>query len=225
MRIFRDFKQYSPEWWAVRRGVPTASDFGKIITAKTQKLAEGHQSYINRLIGDSLDEHYPRLHQGNGAMQRGQAMEPRARDWYQSVVNADVEEVGFVISDCNRFGFSPDGMVLAKRGGLEVKNPEAGNHVEWLRAGVIPDEHKAQTYGPLVLCEELEWWDFVSYCPGAPNLRVRATRDDPYCEKLKCCLETFWKNFVDALAQVEKRAGRHLVAAPHAVADLAVVVA
>lgn len=215
MKVFSNFAQYSPEYWQVRRGVPTASEFSSIITAKKQELAAGHRSYINKLVGDRLDAEYPRVNEhANAAMRRGTFMEPKSRRWYEYDTDTVVSEVGFVVSDCGRFGFSPDGW--CPPGGVECKNPKPETHVEWLLAGSVPDEHLAQVHAPLALCAAIEWWDFVSYCPGAPALRIRVTRDG-FTAKLSKCLEQFWANYIDALAKVEQKCGRLIVAAPHAV--------
>jgi hypothetical protein len=44
--------QGSPEWHALRCGVPTASEFSKILTPKTMKLSEQAPAYMYRLLGE-----------------------------------------------------------------------------------------------------------------------------------------------------------------------------
>src|ERR1035441_2290209 len=52
----REFAQLSEEWFAMRRGIPTASSFDKIITAggKEEKCKRSTQdtAYMNRLLAE-----------------------------------------------------------------------------------------------------------------------------------------------------------------------------
>lgn len=198
MKIY-DFEQYSPDWWRVRRGIPTASRYGSILTAKTMKLAAAHDTYINELIGDLFDLEYGHKDEvANAAMRRGTAMEPESRNAYEMECDVDVRQVGFLTTDDGRFGCSPDGLIGAD-GGLELKNPSAHTHVAWLRAGGLPDDHRAQVHGSLIVSGRA-WWDFYSYYPGLPSLRVRIAPDD-YTAKLTEALEQFHGLYQAALAQ------------------------
>lgn len=191
------FDQYSPDWWRVRRGVPTASRFGSILTTKTMKLAAAHDTYINELIGDLFDLEYGQKDDvANAAMRRGTRMEPEARSFYEMESNCDVKQIGFLTTDDGRFGCSPDGMI--EGGTLELKNPSAHTHVGWIREGGLPDEHKAQCHGALIV-SGLDFCDFMSYYPGLPPLLVRVTPDE-YTAKLRAALDEFWDKFQAALA-------------------------
>ena len=190
-------EQYSDDWWKVRRGVPTASEAGRIITPKKGELAAAHDGYISALIGDLLDAEYPRKDDvATGAMRRGTALEPKARRMYEFEQSERVLQVGFVLSGCGRFGCSPDGLV-GNDGGLELKNPAAGKHVEWVRAGVLPDDYKAQVHMSLIVTGRA-WWDFASYLPGQDLFVVRTT-PDAFTAKLRECLDLFWDRYQFAL--------------------------
>ena len=198
-------EQLSPEWWEARRGVPTASNFDRIITPKTGKPSAQMDGYIDELIGD-LDSLNPPVFSQNGytaAMAEGRDSEPEARLFYSLERDVDVCEVGFVLSDCGRFGCSPDGLVDPD-GGLELKCPLPRTHVGYVRAGKLPDEYKPQVHGCLAVTGRA-WWDFLSYAPGMPPVLVRVTPDD-YTAALKEALEVFWEKYADALAVV--RSGR-----------------
>lgn len=208
MKVYSSFKQYvDPVYWAIRRGVPTGSEASRIITAKKMEYSTAAKGYIHQLLGDRLDAEYPRVTDGNAAMRRGTLMEPVSRRWYEYDAGTRVQEVGFVVSDCGRFGFSPDGLCLP--GGVECKNPNSQTHVEWMLGDVCPSDHLAQCHFPLAVCSELEWWDFVSCCPGAPTVRVRVYRDS-FTAKLKEHLERFWIEYEAARQVVEAKAGRKL---------------
>ncbi len=192
MKAF-EFDQYSPQWWDARRGVPTASEFGKIMTAKTLKLSASATEYAIRLIADTYDLTYgPTDEPLSAAMRKGTFAEPESRRFYAMERNCDVQQVGFCMTDDGRFGCSPDGLI-GDDGALELKNPSAHTHVGWLLDNAVPDEHKAQVHGHLIVTGRA-WCDFLSYCPGFPPLLVRTFPDD-YTKKLAACLDEFWTLF------------------------------
>jgi hypothetical protein len=191
MIVFDKFAQYSPEWWAVRRGVPTCSEFHRIITAAKAEFAAGHKSYINDLIGDELDGEYPRLNDGaTAAMKRGTVLEPEARGLYEVWAGAPIRQVAFCTTDCGRFGSSPDSLVGADgEGVLEMKCPMPSTFAGYVIEDVLPAEYRAQCHGHLIVTGA-KWCDFMSYLPGKEPFIKRVTPDD-FTEKLRACLIRF----------------------------------
>lgn len=200
MRVV-DCQPYDAKWWEVRRGVPTASEFGSIITPKKAEFAAAAKTYACKLIADKYDGNYgPQSDFQTWAMREGHRVEPEARAFYEFQRGLDVQQVGFIFDDQERFGCSPDSLV-GDDGGLEVKHPEAKTHVQWLLAGGIPAEHKPQVHGCMIVTGR-DWWDFLSYVPNFPKLLVRVERDD-YTKKLEECLEEFWPMYQEMLKRVE----------------------
>ena len=198
MRII-NCEQGTPEWYAVRLGIPTASEFGKIFTPKTMKLSASADGYIDRLIDEIVRPDAERGWGSNRHTERGHALEPEARELYAFMRDdARVRPVGFVLRDDGRAGCSPDSLV-DDDGGLEIKSPDGPTHIGYLRAGVLPDEYKPQVHGSLVITKRA-WWDFISYCPGYKPLIVRVTPDD-YTKKLAECLDQFLDRLDAAKAQ------------------------
>ncbi len=194
-------EQYDQDWWTARRGKITASEMGNILTPKTLKLAAAADSYIHRLIGDLFDVEYPRKDENtSAAMRRGTAMEPESRAWYELESDLDVQQVSIVLSECERFAASPDGLV-GDDGLLECKNPMPNTHVKWLLEGVLPDEHKGQAHG-LMIVTGRKWVDWLAYCPGLPPLLLRVTPDE-YTAKLAEALEAFHERYMVALEKVK----------------------
>jgi hypothetical protein len=194
--------QYSDEWWRLRRGVPTASQFDSILTPKTMKYAAGARSYIYQLVGDRFDLLYPRKDEfATAAMRRGTEQEPESRAWYTLRTGCDVMQVGFVTTDDGRFGCSPDGLV-GMEGGLEMKNPTPKVQAEYRDKGGLPAEYRAQVHGALIVTGA-KFWDFLSWCPGLPPLLVR-TVPDGYTEQLREALEQFWKEYSAMVARFEE---------------------
>jgi putative phage-type endonuclease len=186
MRII-NVPQRSAEWFAARLGVPSASNFGKVITpgGKRSTQVEG---YLNRLVADVLtgrsDQQEP-----SEAMQRGTDLEPEARAYYE-LIAGPVEEVGFCIHD-DGFGCSPDGVV--GDGLLEIKCPLAHTHVEYLRDGVIPSIYIPQIMGQMLVMDK-KWCDFLSYHPDMKPLLIRVGRDDKFCATLHEALNELVEN-------------------------------
>lgn len=194
MRII-DCEQRSPEWYASRLGVPTASEFGRIITDKRGDYAAGAATYINELLDETYRPDAARGFTGNRHTERGNMLEPEARDLYGLEFDVVPRPVGFILNDDGTLGCSPDSLIL-QVGGLEVKAPDGPTHVKWLRAGGLPDEHKAQVHGSLIVTGR-DWWDFLSYCPGYPRILIRVTPDD-YTKKLRGHLDRFLTEYAEA---------------------------
>jgi hypothetical protein len=173
--IVLDCVQGSPEWVAARRGIPTASEFGRIITPKTGKLAAASEAYIAELIDELVRPDAERGFSGNRHTERGKALEPEARDWYAFSADGDVRQVGLCLTDDRMAGCSPDALV-GEDGGCEIKSPDGPAHVRYLLAGVLPDEYKAQVHGCMWVTGRAQW-HFVSWCPPYRPLLVRVDRD------------------------------------------------
>jgi hypothetical protein len=205
MKTF-DVEQGSDTWFELRRGRPTASSFNKILTPKTLKPSAQQDGYICELVGECLSlippegvENYT-----NRAIRWGQQTEAEARSWYSMDRNCDVQRVGFITTDDDRFGCSPDGLV-GEQGGLELKCPEPTAHIAYLlNPQSLLDAYKGQVHGCLIVCER-KWWDLVSYCPlndGPSALCVRV-EPDAYTEKLREELDRFFERYVTILARIK----------------------
>jgi len=192
------FEQRSPEWYAARRGVPTASEFGNIITPKKGEYAAAADTYINQLIDELMRPDAGQAFTGNRHTERGELLEDDARELYAFERELVPRQVGFILNDAGTLGCSPDSLICTD-GGLEVKCPDGPTHVKWLRAGGIPDEHKPQVHGSLIITER-KWWDFLSYCPGYEPLLVRVTPDG-FTEKLQGHLDRFLREYHAARAR------------------------
>lgn len=175
---FYDVQQATEDWIKLRLGIPTASDFDKIMTPKTMKLSGSCNKLIARLIGEKLSPFLPERAETytSRAMQWGQQTEEEARRFYTHDTGNAVTNGGFITTDEGDLGASPDGMV-GEDGMLELKCPDAGTHVEWLLEGGLPDEYKPQVHGQLIVAMKgpnaKKYVDFLSYSPGLDPLLVR----------------------------------------------------
>lgn len=185
MKIIR-CEQGSIEWMRARLGMPTASQFDRIITPKTRKPSGSRPLYraeclAEWLMGQPIDW-------GTSAyMERGTEWEDKARQYYAMIRNVDVETPGFILRDDELAGGSPDGLV-GSDGGLEIKCPGAVQHVRNL-LGADP-EYTGQIQGYMYLTGRA-WWDFLSYNPELPPVIRRIERDDTYISALIPVLDEF----------------------------------
>lgn len=150
--IIVDCIQASQEWHQARRGVPSASNFDKILTPKKCEPSASQDKYIDQLIGDTLSLYYPPAAESftNSAIRHGQQTEAEARRWVSKELLCDIEQVGFCLTDDGRFGFSPDGLI-GEDSGLELKCPMEVTQVGYIRGGVVPSDYKPQVHGPLLI--------------------------------------------------------------------------
>jgi len=194
--------QYSEEWWEARRGLPTASQFSRIVkgdgSESTQRTAYLYECAAVRITGI----YKPTF--TSAAMQEGTDREELSRWIYAMETDSIVDEVGFCMSDCGRWGASPDGLV-GSDGVLELKNPEAHTHVGYLLSGKLPSAYYQQVMGELLVTGRL-WADFCSYSPKLPLFVLRVYRDDLFLDKLEKALIEFSEELDEVCATILKEA-------------------
>jgi len=199
--IVHDCRQYSAEWFNVRRGVPTASEATRIVTPAKWQVSSQAEAYACELVAQEYDHDYGQQDEYiTAAMRNGRILEPASRRFYEFETNCDVTEVGFCMTDDGRFGCSPDAL-CGDEGGLELKNPKAATHVKWLVDGVVPAEYLPQVHFSLLVTQR-QWWDFMSFYAGLPPLLVRVYPDEKTL-KLAEALESFWKLLSDIRTKVQ----------------------
>lgn len=181
-------EQGTPEWFAARLGIPTASEFETILTTPKSKGGESkmRRTYLNKLAGELLTgdpmETVTTFH-----MERGKIMEDEARDMYAFLKNVEPERVGFVRN--GNKGCSPDSLI-DDAGMLEIKTALPHLMIDFLRKDEFPPEHKAQCQGQLWVCER-EWVDIIVYWPKYTPLIKRAFRDEGYIANLAGAVDAF----------------------------------
>ena len=184
--------QRSDAWFAARRGLPTCSRFGSILTPKTGKPASAQDALINELIAESIvppESGFVRPPFISEEMEQGMKLEAEARCAYElEYAKLPVTEAGFILHDSGMFGGSPDALV-GDVGGCEIKCPLAATHVGYIRAGVLPDAYRCQVHGSLIVTGRA-WWDFFSYARNFPPFHLRVTRD-PFTDVLERELTAF----------------------------------
>lgn len=186
MQIF-DCEQYSPEWWACRLGLPTASMFGAVL-AKGKGGAESktRRTYMLKLAGERLTSE-PADAYTNSHMDRGKEMEPEARALYAMMTDAEPRQVGFIRN--GKAGCSPDSLI-GEDGILEIKTALPHILIGYWLADIFPAEHVAQCQGQLWVTGR-KWVDIAIYWPKLPLFVKRAERDEDYIAKLANAVADF----------------------------------
>jgi hypothetical protein len=195
---FIPHEQYSPEWWAARMGLPTASEFHTVMASGKgggESITRG--KYLRQLAGEILTEEPAPEGYTNGFMERGRELESEARALY-SMMHGPVERVGFVRN--GRKGASPDSLIGAN-GGLEIKTAIPAVHIDRLQRNRLPPEYVAQVQGTLWVTER-EFWDFMSYCPKLPPLIVRVYRDEAKISEIAKAVEAFNEELDSLVASI-----------------------
>jgi hypothetical protein len=192
IQIF-DIDQGGEDWVKARLGIPTASRFATVMAKGEGKT---RNEYMRKLAGEVLTGEQMDSFT-NGHMERGRSMEDEARETYAFINDVDIKRVGFIRNGDK--GASPDSLI-GDAGGLEIKTALPHIQIERLMRGGLPPEHKAQVQGNIWVAER-EWWDFVSFWPKLPQLRVRVPRDDSYIATMSGEVD----RFNDELAEMVER--------------------
>lgn len=199
VEFFYEVEQRTEEWFALRRGVPTASKFSAV-------MAEGRDggesltraAYLNMLAGEIITGRTAETFR-NEAMARGVAMEPVAREHYAKRRFDALKPVGLVrrlLPSGRWIACSPDSQVGDSRG-LEIKTMRAEELValDDKPAGGFPQRFKWQLHGTM-LVTGWEAMDLILFYEGATpeqNMAREYTveRDGRLAKQLSDALEVF----------------------------------
>jgi len=191
--------QGSPEWHSCKVGIPSSSNFDKIVDSKGLPSKQ-QKKYLNQLAGEKILGYAEGTYQ-NAAMIRGIELEAQAREVYSFITDQEVEQVGFCITEGKTiYGASPDG-IIGKEGLLEIKCPQLSTQVDYLLANELPIEYWQQTQGQLLVTGR-KWVDFFSFYPGLNPLLIRVLPDEKFVKSLKIELELFCEQLEELVAKI-----------------------
>jgi len=162
--IFHDVEQNSEEWFSLRKGKVTTSNFGVFMANYGKAFGDPAVRYAFRLAKEQVtgekeeDESYSNKH-----MENGHLWEPVARASYEDKMFYRVENGGFCQHDnFENVGGSPDGRVPLFKGGIEIKSVISWTQRATLKRNSFDPSYRWQLLGNMWLCD-LDWIDFVSY--------------------------------------------------------------
>ena len=186
MRI-HECLQGTTEWLNLRCGIPTASEFDKILTpgGKPSKSAEPYMFKLlaERIMGHPCDEHVSTW------MNRGSRMEEEAVSFYELQRDIETVPVGFISNDTLTIGASPDRLV-GELGLLEIKVPAEHTHVSYLLKRAVDSAYYPQVQGQLWVSGR-QWLDILSYHPEMPPALIRVERDEEFIAQLSAAVTAF----------------------------------
>jgi len=201
--IVHDIEQRSDDWFVLRAGMPTASEFSKLVTS-TGEPSKSMKDYAELLAAEKYAGRPLSSFGGNASTQRGAEMEAEAIMAYE-LAHHEVESVGFITDDLQRYGCSPDGLV-GTDGLIEIKCLETKAHTKALlyfaKHKKAPPKYIQQTQGQIFICER-EWCDLFFYHPNLPTLVIRQFPDPDFIRGLKIQLAAVIRDRDEVFKQIK----------------------
>src|SRR5258708_2430967 len=144
-KVYLDVIQGTSEWLRLRSGVPTSSEFDKIVTPSGGK-SKSANLYMCRLLVERITGH-PCQEFMSQWMQRGTQLEVDAVEFYEFTRDVKTFKIGFITNHGGTVGASPDRGV-AEDGLVEIKVPNHETHMAYLLGiGDVSANHKAHAQG------------------------------------------------------------------------------
>ena len=190
--------QGTPDWFAARAGVITAS-MARVAceTLKNGDPSQASKDYayrvaVEQIYGETTEDVYQ-----TWEMRRGTELEPVARICYEAKTGNLAQESGIVLTDDGVFGYSTDGFV-DDDGLIEIKCPNAARKIVEMWETSNLDEYMHQIQFGLWITSR-KWCDFILYAPqlervGKHLFVKRVERDEDFIERMEAQLvKFFWR--------------------------------
>lgn len=171
MKVHYNIDQGTPEWhklrWGKVGGTRGSGLFVKSDTLAIEIVAEECEPYLDDGGFVSND------------MQRGNELEPVARERLEEYTGVKFLEAGWISSDIPRVGISPDGITKCETIQCEIKAPGKKKHTEYCLGGVVPKEHIHQCIHAFLVNPKLVTLYFCSFRPESikPMFVVELNRE------------------------------------------------
>jgi hypothetical protein len=204
-------EQGSQEWLKMRLGVITASCAHDLLPSKRGGgFKASRNSYMNDLIGEVCTGRSKELNAN--ALEWGKVNEIAAKAAYSFEANEKIQDGGFIYGMDKRVGCSPDGLVVGRNKGLELKCPyNTEKHIDFLRDDFIKDEYITQ-------CQWSMWvagfdiWSFASFDPRMKKHMIKIhiiERDEKMMTLFNEIVPEFIKEMDEVLKKLEINFGEH----------------
>lgn len=199
-----DVEQGSAEWWEAKLGIPSASEFKKVLAqGRDGEDSKTRDDYMRTLTAEIV-QGISRTDYRNADMERGTMMEPEIRAMYALETNSDPKPVGFVKRKLRVgfAGYSPDAFI-GDSGLLEVKSKKGKLLISTMKAGKFPAEHMVQCQGGMWLTDR-EWCDIAISDTGMPLFVRRARRDEAMIQRIALAVEVFNEQLAEMVEWVRR---------------------
>jgi hypothetical protein len=206
-KLYFDLEQGSADWYRIRSGIPTASEFHSILTPAKMQLSTARHKYAARLIAGRLLNWQADSLEKIDHIRDGKEQEPFAIAQMELVNEIKTRKLGFATTNDGRFGASPDRVVMSGDAvsiTAEAKCPTIPVQMERLLFGHGSD-YAVQVAGQLWVCEA-DKAIFYSFNPRTPPYMVETGRDEVMIKKLSDALEQF-SDELEALTEKARSLG------------------
>jgi len=170
--LVHDVEQGSADWFAIRAGLPTASNAKKLVTSKGEP-SKSMKEYAIELANDLYVGEPVDAWEGNRHTERGHELEPDAADYYEFLRGEELQVIGFCTD--GKYGFSPD-RFIGDDGILEIKCLSAKYHTKALmyfaKNKAAPTDYIAQPQF-MLFGSKRKYCDLLFYHPQLPSLIIR----------------------------------------------------
>lgn len=174
-----DVEQNSEEWFEARIGLVTSSELNNVLMDPTKA---GYRNYRAQIMLEQMTGKTPERFT-NKYTDWGHEVEDLALMSYTLQSKLQTRKCGIFIHKFLKIGDSPDAIVIDQPGCIEIKCKNSANHLEAIRTGHMPREHKAQVHNHINMTGS-EWCDYVSFDPDfPPNAQLfieRIYKDEAY---------------------------------------------
>jgi len=200
--IVLDCAQGSDEWHSARMGIVTGTGYGSILTPGTMKKSASSIPYMAKLLAEYVTgERQDKF--STTDTERGNELEPVAGRMYEAITGHTIEHVGMVYRDEARDrACSPDGLILDRAKGLEIKCPQLKTHIGYVLKNALPNDYKLQVHGCMYACD-IDEWDFMSFHPNFRPLLLTIERDQKIDDAIHGAVDVFCEALADEKAKID----------------------
>ncbi len=159
MRVDWDLEQRTPEWFETK--------WGRIGGSTSKGLRVKSDTLMTQLVGERLESYYDNISEGftSEAMEAGIEREDEAVKLLSERVGVELKKCGWIQSDINLIGLSPDAVSEDLKDAAEVKCPQNKRHTELLLTDEIHLDYVDQIIHYFTVNNILERLHFLSYRP------------------------------------------------------------
>jgi len=171
MKIHYDIEQGTPEWHELR--------WGKIGGTRGNGLFVKSDTLAIEIVAEECEPYQDEGGFLSSDMQRGNELEPVARERLEEYLGVKFLQAGWISSDIPRVGISPDGITEDETIQCEIKCPGKKKHTEYALGGIVPKDHIHQCIHAFLVNPKLEKLYFCSFRPESvkPMFVVELTRE------------------------------------------------
>lgn len=154
-----NIEQHSIEWHEIR--------WGKIGGTRAKELFVKSETLFFKLLAETVEPFDEDFEEGylSDAMERGNEFEPQAREELSKYTGFEFIECGWIQSDNELIGISPDGITSDLENQCEIKCPGAIAHLKMCVKDEIPIEYINQCVHAFASNDKLKKLYFCSYRP------------------------------------------------------------